>query len=314
MRLRRTVLPLVLAAAAFGVNAQTAGAETIVVSNTNGTPVASKTVLEPGHRYRLVARGTVSDWCPASAKKKEQCSYGSPLEVAQGVDSLYCYAKWRCPTKELWRQLRVNGQGLDEIADQADDVEYSAGHTYTVEITGIKGRLSFVSSDAAAGSTGDNSGSFTVTLTEIGGSSTASKERFPVIFSSTANGINGRIQFQTVGPQDAKGGWVLKRVYLTGSSAELTATVGSGGIFGGGAVGLDVVSARYEPRNGFGGERVVMRVRVNFSADSACPVGAKGVISVFEGRRAGDQPGAFIELCGKERTVLSEKIFINALR
>jgi hypothetical protein len=310
MRLRQTVLAVVLVVAALAANAEAARAETIVVSNTKTTPVTSKTVLEPGHRYRLVASGTVSDWCPATAKKKEQCTYGSPFEIAKGVDPLYCYAKWRCPTEELWRQLRVNNQGLDEIAGKADDIELAASHTYAVELTGIKGRLTFVASDAAAGSIGDNSGAFTVTLTELGGSS---KQTFAVIFSSTADGIAGRLQFETVGSQDAKGGWVLRPAHIGGSSVPLSVSLNRGA-FSGLTVGLDVLSARYEPRSPFGGERVVMRVRVNFSADSSCAVGAKGTISAFGARRSTDEPGAYVELCGKSVTMLSEKIRINVIK
>jgi len=67
-------------------------------------------VLEPGHRYRLVVTGTVSDWCPPTAKKQSDCSYGSPFEVGKGVHAVWCYAAWRCATKEAWQQLNVNGR------------------------------------------------------------------------------------------------------------------------------------------------------------------------------------------------------------
>jgi hypothetical protein len=109
----------------------------------------------------------VSDWCAATS-----CPAGDPGDVAQpnvGVDALYCYAKWRCgATPQLWRQLRVNGKGLDEFAGVAGKLPYSAGHVYAVVACGTGGKLSLVSSDAAAGSTGDNSGSFTVEISKAG--------------------------------------------------------------------------------------------------------------------------------------------------
>src|SRR4051794_20483821 len=108
------------------------GLESLPISNTSSTPVRAQIVLQAGHRYRLVVSGTVSDWCPATAKKQADCSYGSPLEVGKGVDAVWCYATWRCATKEAWQQLNLNGKGILDFAGvTADQVPYSAGHTYT---------------------------------------------------------------------------------------------------------------------------------------------------------------------------------------
>lgn len=148
--------------------------ETITVSNTSPRPVFSTTVLQADHRYRLVAGGTVSDWCNGTSFP---CN--PPLALADGVDALYCYAKWRCSTPTLWRQLQVNGKGLDEIAGQAGKIPYSASHKYTVEITGITGKLKLVALDALNGSAGDNGGQFTVDITDLG--SVAAKVTFSVV-------------------------------------------------------------------------------------------------------------------------------------
>jgi len=113
-------------------------------------PELSILALDATHEYRITASGTISDWCPPSAKSKDDCSYGSPFAIGQGVDALYCYATWRCPTPEPWRQLRINGKGLDELAGLAEIPKYDAGHTYEVVVSGISGRLSLVTSDGVA--------------------------------------------------------------------------------------------------------------------------------------------------------------------
>jgi hypothetical protein len=174
----RAVLALAVVVSAIAATAATArSTETVVVSNTSAKPVSSSTVLERGIRYRLVASGTVSDWCG-----KTGCPAGNADQVAQpnvGVDALYCYAKWRCATPELWRQLRVNGKGLDEAAGFAGKVPYSASHRYAVEICGTGSKLSLVSSDAAAGSTADNSGAFRLQVTRLAASSACPKPTPP---------------------------------------------------------------------------------------------------------------------------------------
>ena len=163
------VLALVLGgtASARGLRA----ADSITVSNTVSTAVSSGIALDPTHRYRLVATGTVSDWCTTSS-----CPAGNADQTAQpnvGVDALYCYAKWRCPTPELWRQLQVNSMGIDQLAKMDGKIAYSGGHSYTIEFTGVSGKLSFVAADAV-GSAGDNSGSFKVQLTDLGASGASS--------------------------------------------------------------------------------------------------------------------------------------------
>ncbi len=136
--------------------------ETVTVPNQPGQVVTTSTKLDEDHRYRITASGTVSDWCPPTATKPEECSFGSPLEIAQGVDALYCYAKWRCPTPQLWRQLRFNGVGLDLLAKK--EIPYSASHSYTVEIEDLSGPLTLHSADGGS----DNSGAFTVSIADLG--------------------------------------------------------------------------------------------------------------------------------------------------
>jgi peptidoglycan hydrolase-like protein with peptidoglycan-binding domain len=151
--------------------ASTRALESIRVSNTSTTPVKTQTVLQAGHRYRLGVTGTVSDWCPPTATKQSDCSYGSPLDVGKGVDAVWCYATWRCAAKEAWQQLNVNGRGILDFAGlTSDKVPYSAGHSYTFEFDGVSGALTLGAGDALAGSTGDNSGGFNVTITDLGGS------------------------------------------------------------------------------------------------------------------------------------------------
>lgn len=142
--------------------------ETITVSNSHMGTVKSRMVLQPNHRYRITVSGTVSDWCPASAASSQECGHGSPLAIGTGVDALYCYATWRCPTPVLFRQLWVNGKGLDQLAGRPGRVPYSRRHVYSVEVTRLSGRLSLVSASAAGHSTTDNSGAFSVELVDLG--------------------------------------------------------------------------------------------------------------------------------------------------
>lgn len=159
------VLSLVTVPAGPNAHAAPGATETLTVSNSAGDVASSVMVMEASHSYRLVVTGTISDWCPPTATTRDQCSNGSPLAVGQGVDALYCYADWRCPSKEIWRQLRVNGQGLDEFSDQAGDMPFAPSHEYTVTVTEKSGPLTLTTLD---GSRVDNSGSFTVVLTDLG--------------------------------------------------------------------------------------------------------------------------------------------------
>jgi lysophospholipase L1-like esterase len=166
------VLLVVLLALSFGgsVGARSASVraraavETVTVPSTTGVAVTSQTVLDPTHAYEITASGTVSDWCPPTATDASQCSYGSPLSLAAGVDPLYCYATWRCPTPALWRQLTFNNLGLDEISNLTGAIPYSADHTYRAEVTGVTGPLSLLSADSPS----DDSGSFVVTIEDKG--------------------------------------------------------------------------------------------------------------------------------------------------
>ena len=110
------------------------------------TPVTSKSVLVANHTYELVAQGTVSNWCTGTS-----CPPGDPVTTPQpnlGVDALYAYAQWRCPTPQLERQLQVNGKGLDQLAGESGQIPYSPSHSYSVTVTGITGPLTFISETA----------------------------------------------------------------------------------------------------------------------------------------------------------------------
>ena len=147
------------------VQARTIGAaETLSVSNTSATLGRSTTALVASHSYELVVRGTVSDWCSPTS-----CPTGDPAKVPQpdvGQDALYGYAQWRFPTPQITRQLLINGLGLDQLAHKAGQIPYSSTHVYRARVTGISGRLTFVSADA--GSSSNNSGAWTVTITDLG--------------------------------------------------------------------------------------------------------------------------------------------------
>lgn len=142
--------------------------ETVTVYPTNANPTPSEQPLVRSHRYRIKVSGTVSDWCGEDAKSKEDCDFnGLPgtFEKGKGVDALYCYVKWRCPTPQLWRQLRINGKGFDEFVGKAGQIPYSGSNSYTEEVGGIAGKLSFVSSDS---SPSNDSGKWTVEITDLG--------------------------------------------------------------------------------------------------------------------------------------------------
>lgn len=125
------------------------------------------------HAYRFTVSGTVSDWCPETAKSAADCSLGSPLQIGKGVDALYCYASRHasCKTPVLWRQLRIGGRGLDELSGQPGKIPDSSSHRYAAVVHGldVTPNLDLVASDAlGGGSTVDNSGSFTVEIEDLG--------------------------------------------------------------------------------------------------------------------------------------------------
>jgi hypothetical protein len=171
-RLGCCVLTAAVAAAliaAPGEGRSSRALETITISNTSQTPVETETVLQEDDEYRLTVTGTVSDWCAPTAKSGHECSNGSPFVKGAGVDGVWCYAKWRCPDPQAWQQLSINGKGILDFAGLTpDDKPYSPSHTYSIEFDGVSGKLSLGAADALAGSTSDNSGSFTVTLVDPG--------------------------------------------------------------------------------------------------------------------------------------------------
>src|SRR5262249_46637082 len=143
-------------------------------------PVKAQTALQAGHRYRLVVTGTVSDWCPTTATKQAECN-GGPFALGKGVDAVWCYAARRCPAKEAWHQLHGNGKAIPGIAGVTpDQVPYNGGHSYTFEFSGVSGALMLGAADALAGSIGDNSGAFKVTISDLGGSGGGGDENGPV--------------------------------------------------------------------------------------------------------------------------------------
>jgi hypothetical protein len=151
----------------IAVGGSSRATETLTVSNVSPTPIYSSLSLLADHAYRVQVSGTVSDWCTDTS-----CSAVDPSTAPEpdvGVDALYCYAAWRCPTPQNWQALQVNGVGLDKLTLPSRPIRgYSPAHTYTAYVAGIRGRLSFVAADAAKGSSADNSGDFTVTLQDLG--------------------------------------------------------------------------------------------------------------------------------------------------
>jgi hypothetical protein len=109
-----------------------------------GAVVTTSTVLVAADTYQITATGTVSYWCESS--DPTTCLWpdvpSHPNVEEAGVDALYCYATWRCPTTQLWRPLQVNGVGLDQFAGQDGKIPYDGSHTYTVTVTGVSGALS----------------------------------------------------------------------------------------------------------------------------------------------------------------------------
>jgi hypothetical protein len=155
--------------------ATAADGETLTVLNTATKPVESKTVLVADHEYEVVVQGTVSDWCSATG-----CPAGDPNTTPQpfvGQDALYGYAAWRFPTPQITRQLLVDGVGLDQFAGQAGKIAYNPTHVYRVVVMGITGALSFISADTS--SAYNNSGAWTVRITDLGPTSTTTTKPPP---------------------------------------------------------------------------------------------------------------------------------------
>lgn len=171
----RRILFCLLVAAALGLPSSGAGGgERILtvlrISNRNAKPVLTSFATDVAHRYRISVKGEISDWTtnPNGIVNNEKF----------GVDALYCYAKWRCgAAPQLWRQLRIsdgatesacNHVGLDELARTAGQVPYNPRHVYEVLVDELEGRLCLGALDALAGSAGDNTGTFVVTIVDLG--------------------------------------------------------------------------------------------------------------------------------------------------
>ncbi len=123
-------------------------AESLTVSNTATTPIQTSFATEQGAIYEISASGVVSDWDGHQ----------------DGVDAVWCYGEWRCPQPQAWNQLRIDDQGMSDIAGH--EIPYNGGHSYSVEFTGDGAPIKFYMADAI-GSAGDNSGAIQVTVTKL---------------------------------------------------------------------------------------------------------------------------------------------------
>ncbi len=122
--------------------------ETLTVPNTEPTKVSTSFATKVGAIYTIEASGFVSDW---SGK-------------TDGVDAVWCYAKWRCGENgEPWQQLRIDDKGMMEIS--GSHIPYNPAHIYRIEIPGTGAPFVFYMADAQT-SASDNSGSIQVTVTE----------------------------------------------------------------------------------------------------------------------------------------------------
>ncbi len=122
--------------------------ETLTIPNDRPLKVQSRTVLQMGRSYWLEASGVVSDW-DASGRD------------GGGVDAVWCYAPSRCGSGQVWNQLRIDDQGMTDLAGAV--LAYNPQHQYRVRILG-QGRPITVYALDAQGSAGDNWGSFTLKI------------------------------------------------------------------------------------------------------------------------------------------------------
>jgi hypothetical protein len=247
---------MVLVASLASVGIASAGPETVTVANTSRVAVTSKTVLVATHAYELVARGTVSDWCSDTSCQPGDADTGPQPYVGQ--DALYCYAKWRCPTVELSRQLLVNGQGLDQLARQAGRIAYSASHVYRVKVTGIEGALTFISA-AVDFLKFNNSGKWTISITDLGAvaTSTTVPKKPAKVSSATASTDLANPQGQWATAKSVEIGIVGKQVQVL-KCTESACGVSNGLTFGHKSFALDVISAK---ARGLGPSTTVAGVR-----------------------------------------------------
>ena len=150
------------------------------ISAHSAAPVTKQDVFNKTHRYKVTVEGTASAWCPPTAKAATDCSYGSPLQIGEGQDALYCYAAWHenCKPPSPAGMLHLNGVDFATFSGQA--FTYDASHTYSAEVSGLSGDLTLTIADSVS----DDSGKFTVTVEDLGskpapGAQTTEKEPAP---------------------------------------------------------------------------------------------------------------------------------------
>lgn len=89
----------------------------------NGPHSLSTAPLQSGVRYVVEVSGTFSYWGANVADSPEG-----------GVDPVWCYAKWRCPTAEKWQSVHMNDKGLADFSGQP--LPYNPQHVYRIEVIG----------------------------------------------------------------------------------------------------------------------------------------------------------------------------------
>ena len=96
----------------------------VFVDAANPPYFSMSSVLQAGRQYVVEASGTWSYW----SDKIPDVNEGG------GVDPVWCYAKWRCPTPAAWQTLRIDGKGMAELAGQP--LPYNPQHGYRIVVTG----------------------------------------------------------------------------------------------------------------------------------------------------------------------------------
>ena len=98
--------------------------------------------LQTGVRYVVEVAGTFSYWPSDELKDSPE----------GGVDPLWCYAKWRCPTPQKWQSLLMNGKGLADFSGQP--LPYNPQHSYRIEVIGAGSPVNFGLSEPHGGMIG----------------------------------------------------------------------------------------------------------------------------------------------------------------
>ena len=123
--------------------------EIVRVPSDRPEPVYTRGPLPAGAAYEIQAWGVFSCWG----------------DHTDGVDPLYCYAPWRCPTPEVWGQLLIDDVPLsDVIKSGGGAIVYQPNHTYSVMIRGTGRPLKLQIADAKGGSWSDNHGALEVRI------------------------------------------------------------------------------------------------------------------------------------------------------